>query len=46
MLVEFNSTQADRLDGTTEATAQLNATIDVLRNLENSWSEYLRYGAV
>jgi len=45
-LVEFNSTQAERLAGTKEATAQINATIDVLRNLENSWSEYLRYGAV
>mgnify|MGYP002636698405 CR=1 FL=1 len=45
-LDEFNSTQAERLASTKEATAQLNATIDILRNLENSWSEYLRYGAV
>ena len=45
-LVEFNAAQADRLAGTKEATAQMSATIDVLRNLENSWSEYLRYGSV
>lgn len=45
-LVEFNTAQAERLAGTKETTAQLNATIDVLRNLENSWSEYLRYGSV
>jgi hypothetical protein len=34
------------LAGSKETTAQLNATIDVVRNLENSWSEYLRYGFV
>lgn len=45
-LVEFNTAQAERLAGTKEATAQINATIDVLRNLENSWSQYLRYGSV
>jgi DNA-binding MarR family transcriptional regulator len=45
-LVTFNAAQAERLAGTKETTAQLNATIDVLRNLENSWSEYLRYGSV
>ena len=45
-LVEFNSTQSARLAGSKEETAQLNATIDIPRNLENSWSEYLRYGGV
>ncbi|MFT5488980.1 MAG: DNA-binding MarR family transcriptional regulator [Paracoccaceae bacterium] len=45
-LVEFNAAQAERLAGTKEATAQLSETIEVLRNLENSWSEYLRYGSV
>lgn len=45
-LVEFNASQAERLAGTKGAAGQLNATIDVLRNLENSWSEYLRYGSV
>lgn len=45
-LVEFNAAQAERLAGTKEAAAQLGATIEVLRNLENSWSEYLRYGSV
>jgi len=45
-LVTFNAAQAERLAGSKETTAQLNATIDVLRNLENSWSEYLRYGSV
>jgi hypothetical protein len=44
--VEFNSTQSARLAGSKEETAQLNATIDIPRNLENSWSEYLRYGSV
>lgn len=45
-LVEFNAAQAERLAGTKEAAGQLNATIEILRNLENSWSEYLRYGSV
>ncbi|CAN0488414.1 unnamed protein product [Laminaria digitata] len=45
-LVEFNAAQAERLAGTKETAAQLSGTIDVLRNLENSWSEYLRYGSV
>lgn len=45
-LVEFNAGQAERLAGTKEAAAQLGSTIEVLRNLENSWSEYLRYGSV
>lgn len=45
-LVTFNAAQAERLAGSKETTAQLNATMDVLRNLENSWSEYLRYGSV
>ena len=43
-LVEFNEAQAKRLNGDKEATEKLNTAIDVLRNLENGWSEYLRYG--
>jgi len=45
-LVEFNAAQAKRLAGDKETAEKLTATIDVLRNLENGWSEYLRYGAV
>ena len=37
-LVTFNAVQAEGLAGSKKTTAQLNATIDVLRNLENSWS--------
>jgi len=43
-LVEFNEAQAKRLNGDKESTDKLNTAIDVLRNLENGWSEYLRYG--
>lgn len=43
-LVEFNEAQAKRLNGDKESTEKLNTAIDVLRNLENGWSEYLRYG--
>lgn len=43
-LVEFNAEQAKRLAGDKQATESLNAAIDVLRNLEHGWSEYLRYG--
>tara|TARA_R110002072_G_scaffold27401_24_gene89100 strand:+ start:5741 stop:6196 length:456 start_codon:yes stop_codon:yes gene_type:complete len=45
-LVDFNAAQASRLTQTKEATAQLGTTIEVLRTLESSWSEYLRYGSV
>jgi DNA-binding MarR family transcriptional regulator len=45
-LVIFNAAQPERLAGSKQTTAQLNATMDVLRNLENSWSEYFRYGSV
>lgn len=43
-LVEFNEAQAKRLNGDKESTDKLTTAIDVLRNLENGWSEYLRYG--
>lgn len=43
-LVEFNEAQAKRLNGDKESMEKLNTAIDVLRNLENGWSEYLRYG--
>jgi DNA-binding MarR family transcriptional regulator len=43
-LLEFSLVQAKRLAGYKQATENLNAAIDVLRNLEHGWSEYLRYG--
>jgi DNA-binding MarR family transcriptional regulator len=43
-LLEFSLVQAKRLAGDKQATENLNAAIDVLRNLEHGWSEYLRYG--
>jgi len=43
-LVDFNEAQAKRLNGDKASTEKLNTAIDVLRNLENGWSEYLRYG--
>jgi DNA-binding MarR family transcriptional regulator len=43
-LVEFSEAQAKCLNGDKEPTEKLNTAIDVLWNLENGWSEYLRYG--
>ena len=43
-LVEFNEAQAKRLNGDKEATEKPSTAIDVSRNLENRFSEYLNYG--
>ena len=41
---DFNAAQAKRLAGDKETAEKLNTSIEMLRNLEHGWSEYLRYG--
>ena len=45
-LTEFNAAQAARLAGSDKDAKEMDATIDVLRRLEQGWSEYLRYGSI
>lgn len=45
-LVEFNSAQSARLSDLDDTSNRLSTTIEVLRNLEHGWSEYLRYGSI
>lgn len=43
---EFNESQAGRLAAVDGKSAELNTTIEVLRDLEQGWSDYLRYGSI
>ena len=45
-LADMNASHAERLAPDDKKAAHLDTTLEMLRNLEHSWSEYLRYGSI
>lgn len=45
-LADFNVTQGERLAGNDKETKDVETTLEMLRRLEQGWSEYLRYGSI
>ncbi|MGB0632306.1 MAG: hypothetical protein ACPGRZ_16570 [Alphaproteobacteria bacterium] len=45
-LAEFNVAQGERLAGSDRDAKDVETTIEMLRRLEQGWSEYLRYGSI
>ena len=45
-LADFNIAQGERLAGTEKEAKDVDTTIEMLRRLEQGWSEYLRYGSI